>query len=139
LQENYVIVYLWHWHRNFFTYFKLIITKLQIIFSYSITKYVITFSVSCFCLGSSWAPCRWFLLLGGLGVAFAGRHLFLLILFTIFYMTFVSGLSSFKRFLWDYCTYTYVWHKYDIFGKYSRGHWSYILNDISFKHISSRP
>jgi hypothetical protein len=36
------------------------------------------------CLGSAWALCRWFLLLGHMGVAFIERRLSLLILFIIF-------------------------------------------------------
>jgi hypothetical protein len=38
------------------------------------------------CLGSAWAPCRWFLLLGHVGVAFIERRLSLLILFFIFHI-----------------------------------------------------
>jgi hypothetical protein len=34
-----------------------------------------------FCLGSSWAPCRWLLLLGRVGAAFIERRLSLMILF----------------------------------------------------------
>jgi hypothetical protein len=37
------------------------------------------------CLGSSWAPCRWLLLLSLVGVAFIECRLSLLILFIIFY------------------------------------------------------
>jgi hypothetical protein len=43
------------------------------------------FALSCFCLGSAWAPCHWFLLLGHVGVAFIERRLSLLILFVIFF------------------------------------------------------
>jgi hypothetical protein len=35
-----------------------------------------------FVLGFDWAPCRWFLLLGLMGIAFIERRLSLLILFT---------------------------------------------------------
>jgi hypothetical protein len=41
--------------------------------------------LSCSCLGSSWAPCRWFMLLGHVGVAFFERRLSLVILFIIFF------------------------------------------------------
>jgi hypothetical protein len=37
-------------------------------------------------LGSTWAPCHWFLLLGHMGVAFIERRLSLLILFFIYYL-----------------------------------------------------
>jgi hypothetical protein len=51
---------------------------------------MISLSVLClvpchdFCLGSAWAPCHWFLLLGHVGVAFIERRLSLLILLIIF-------------------------------------------------------
>jgi hypothetical protein len=43
--------------------------------------------LSCFCLWSSWAPCRWLLLLGRVGAAFIERGLSFLILFIIFHCT----------------------------------------------------
>jgi hypothetical protein len=44
------------------------------------------YAIPCFCLGSSWAPCHWLLLLGRVGAAFIERRLSLMILFIMFFV-----------------------------------------------------
>jgi hypothetical protein len=56
----------------------------DIFFKKKVNQTIFVFALSCFCSGSAWAPCRWFLLLGHVGVAFVERRLSLLILFIMF-------------------------------------------------------
>jgi hypothetical protein len=53
-------------------------------------------ALSCFCLGSAWAPRRWFLFLGRVGVAFIERRLSLLILFIIFSLYILQDVEPFS-------------------------------------------
>jgi hypothetical protein len=45
----------------------------------------LAYALPCICLGSSWAPCHWLLLLGRVGAVFIERRLSLMILFIIFW------------------------------------------------------
>jgi hypothetical protein len=60
--------------------------QLQIIYHLSDWPvYALPLALSCFCLGSAWAPYHWFLLLSRVGVAFIERRFSFLILFVIFH------------------------------------------------------
>jgi hypothetical protein len=48
--------------------FLLIPNQLQIIHHLVIKLSVLTCTLPCFCLGSAWAPCRWFMLLAHMGL-----------------------------------------------------------------------
>jgi hypothetical protein len=77
--------------------------QLQIIYHFSdYPVRALSCALSCFCLGSAWAPCDWFLLLGRMWVAFIERRLSLLILFIIFFVIFwqprfVLSLYKFRK------------------------------------------
>jgi hypothetical protein len=51
----------------------------------SVSSHSFVAALSYFCLGSSWAPCHWRLLMGRVGAAFIERRLSLSILFIIFW------------------------------------------------------
>jgi hypothetical protein len=57
-------------------------------------------ALSCFCLGSAWAPCHWFLLLGLLGVVCIERRLSLLVLFIIFHLDLIVSVIFYWREIW---------------------------------------